>query len=70
MFMTTKSTYAVSPQLCMDTLLEEINFLRLHLYELGKEVDGLTNPRLVEVSQLLDKKLNSFHELNAGRKRQ
>ncbi|WP_367751694.1 Spo0E family sporulation regulatory protein-aspartic acid phosphatase [Ammoniphilus sp. 3BR4] len=50
-------------KLCMDALLEEIYFLRRRLNEMSRDVGNFSNPRLVEVSQLLDQKLNDYEQL-------
>lgn len=50
-------------KLCMDALLEEIYFLRRRLNEMSRDVANFSNPRLVEVSQLLDQKLNDYEQL-------
>ncbi|WP_164985249.1 aspartyl-phosphate phosphatase Spo0E family protein [Ammoniphilus sp. CFH 90114] len=52
-----------SNKFCMDALLEEIYFLRRRLNEMSREIGSFSNPRLVEVSQLLDKKLNDYEQL-------
>jgi hypothetical protein len=63
MLMANQSAYKPSAVLIMTTLLEEIHFLRKSLNDLGREMDDLTNPRLIRISQLLDEKLNCYDQL-------
>ncbi|MBP1932586.1 aspartyl-phosphate phosphatase Spo0E family protein [Ammoniphilus resinae] len=56
-----------SSKLNLDLLLEEIYTLRLHLNELSRDMGNLTHPKLVEVSQLLDQKLNSYNQISLRR---
>ena len=56
-----------SAKLGIDALLDEIYRLRSRLNELSLEVGNLTNPNLVAVSQLLDKKLNAYEQLKSNK---
>lgn len=47
----------------MERILEEINSLRMYMHEVSQRVDSLNHPLLVEVSQLLDQKLNQHQRL-------
>jgi len=58
-----ESAHHSSAKLGMDALLDEIHRLRSRLNEMSLEVGNLTNPNLVAVSQLLDKKLNAYEQL-------
>lgn len=62
-----ESTHHSSAKIGMDALLDEIYRLRNRLNEMSRDVSNLSSPRLVEVSQMLDKKLNAYEQLN-GRK--
>jgi len=62
-----KSASTTGLTLCTDALLEEIYFLRRHLNEMSRDVGSFSHPRLVEVSQLLDKKLNDYEQLKLRR---
>jgi hypothetical protein len=61
--MVLKSAPYPKTMLGLDTLLEEIYVLRSHLNELSRNVDDLSNPQLVEVSQILDQKLNNYNQM-------
>jgi hypothetical protein len=63
MLMANQSAYKSSAVLIMTTLLEEIQFLRKSLNDLGKEAVDLTNPQVLRISQLLDEKLNCYDQL-------
>ncbi|CCQ97805.1 hypothetical protein CULT_700039 [[Clostridium] ultunense Esp] len=43
-----------------DQIKEEISLLRKSLYELSRQVDSLSHPDLVQLSQILDQKLNQL----------
>lgn len=43
-----------------DEIQQEILSLRNSLYELSREVDSLSHPDLVKLSQMLDQKLNQL----------
>ena len=62
-----ESTQHSSAKLGIDALLDEIYRLRSRLNELSLEVGNLTNPNLVAVSQLLDKKLNAYEQLKSNK---
>ncbi|WP_167578031.1 aspartyl-phosphate phosphatase Spo0E family protein [Ammoniphilus sp. YIM 78166] len=62
-----ESASSSSLTLGTDALLEEIYFLRRHLNEMSRDVGSFSHPRLVEVSQLLDKKLNDYEQLRLRR---
>lgn len=62
-----EATQHSSAKLGMDALLDEIHRLRSRLNEMSLEVENLTNPNLVEISQLLDKKLNAYEQLKNNR---
>lgn len=58
-----ESTHYSSAKTGMDALLDEIYRLRNRLNEMSRDVSNLSSPRLVEVSQMLDKKLNDYEQL-------
>ncbi|MBE3554072.1 MAG: aspartyl-phosphate phosphatase Spo0E family protein [Thermicanus sp.] len=43
-----------------DQIKKEISLLRKSLYELSQQVDSLSHPDLVQLSQTLDQKLNQL----------
>ncbi len=51
----------------LERILEEINDLKLYMYEISHQVDNLAHPLLVEVSQLLDQKLNQHQQMISQR---
>ncbi|MFC7371466.1 Spo0E family sporulation regulatory protein-aspartic acid phosphatase [Fictibacillus iocasae] len=44
-------------------LVKEIDAIRITMYEFSKKVDNLSDPLLVQLSQLLDEKLNTYNEV-------
>lgn len=51
----------------LERILEEINDLKLYMYEISHQVDNLAHPLLVEVSQMLDQKLNQHQQMISQR---
>ncbi|OYD57504.1 hypothetical protein CGZ90_12570 [Fictibacillus aquaticus] len=47
----------------MLVLVKEIDAIRITMYEFSKKVDNLSDPLLVQLSQLLDEKLNTYNEV-------
>jgi len=47
----------------LNAVLEEIDFLKIYMNELSEYVESLSDPAIVEISQLLDKKLNLYQSL-------
>ncbi|HJV44673.1 MAG TPA: aspartyl-phosphate phosphatase Spo0E family protein [Bacillota bacterium] len=61
--MVLKSAVFANSKLNLDTLLKEIDLLRAYLNEISKDLEDLSNPRIVEVSQTLDHLLNDYIQL-------
>ncbi|MBO8173180.1 MAG: aspartyl-phosphate phosphatase Spo0E family protein [Bacillaceae bacterium] len=53
--------------IALERVLEEIDYLKRYMHRLSLQVDSLTHPLLVEVSQMLDKKLNQHQRLTSQR---
>jgi regulator of sigma D len=47
----------------LETIAQDIMSLRTIMYEVSKQVDCLSHPTLVNISQLIDRKLNERHHL-------
>jgi hypothetical protein len=45
-------------------LTTEIDAIRTTMYEVSKKVSSLTDPLLVQLSQILDEKLNKLDQIN------
>lgn len=47
----------------LETIAQDIMSLRNMMYEVSKKVDCLSDPTLVNISQMIDRKLNERHHL-------
>jgi hypothetical protein len=47
----------------LETIAQDIMTLRNIMYEVSKQVDCLSHPTLVNISQMIDRKLNEHHHL-------
>jgi hypothetical protein len=47
-----------------NSILEEISVLKNCLHEVSRQVDSLSHPCLVQISQMLDQRLNKYRRLS------